>query len=106
MGFAWLACSADSDSSDDEFEYQALRGISEVGEFRNWGVTVQTAPAKVLRPKSVKDVLQVLKKVGGSIGPSWGCVRTALDALSPLTESSVLMDKTRRLYARVREVRV
>lgn len=56
--------SADSDSSDD-FEYKALRGISEVGEFRNAGVTVQTAPAKVLRPKSVQDVLQILEKAGG-----------------------------------------
>lgn len=35
---------------------KVLRGVSRDGEFRNWAASVQTAPAKVLRPQSIKDV--------------------------------------------------
>eukprot|EP00904_Undaria_pinnatifida_P002572 jgi/Undpi1/12315/HiC_scaffold_5.g01991.m1 len=58
----------DSDSSDLEGD-KVLRAISKVGEFRNWAATVQTAPAKVLRPKSTKDVLKALKKARGMENP-------------------------------------
>lgn len=69
---------ADSDSSYDFKGDQGLRAISEVGEFRNWAATVQTAPAKVLRPKSAKDVLKVLKKAGEGIGGGVGlCVHVS-----------------------------
>ena len=67
VGFRLTRLSADSDSSDFEGD-KVLRAISKVGEFRNWAATVQTAPAKVLRPKSTKDVLKALKKVCG-----WAC---------------------------------
>lgn len=59
--------SADSDSSDEFEGDPGLRAVSEVGEFRNWAATVQTAPANVLRPKSVKDVQKVLKKVSAGV---------------------------------------
>lgn len=55
----------DSDSSDEFEGDQGLRAISKVGEFRNWAATVQTAPAKVLRPKSVEDVLRALQDARG-----------------------------------------
>lgn len=84
--------SADSDSSDEFEGYQPLRAISEVSEFRNWAVTVQTAPAKVLRPKSVQEVLKVLEKVGEGVGV-WGRACTALGAISPLAASNVPADE-------------
>lgn len=37
--------------------------MSKDGEFRNWAASVQTAPAKVLRPKSVRDVQAILAQV-------------------------------------------
>eukprot|EP00903_Cladosiphon_okamuranus_P014134 g13135.t1 len=39
---------------------KVLRGVSKDGEFRNWAASVQTAPAKVLRPKSVREVQGIL----------------------------------------------
>lgn len=41
---------------------EVLRAISEVGEFRNWASTMQTAPAKVFRPTSVEDVKGILQQ--------------------------------------------
>lgn len=42
---------------------KVLRGISRDGEFRNWAASVRTAPAKVLRPKTIKDVQDYLMQV-------------------------------------------
>lgn len=64
MRFSRRSWFAGSDSRYFEGD-KGLRAVSKVGEFRNWAATVQTAPAKVLRPKSVKDVRKALKKVGG-----------------------------------------
>ncbi|CAN0224179.1 unnamed protein product [Ectocarpus sp. 6 AP-2014] len=41
---------------------KVLRGVSKDGEFRNWAATVQTAPAKVLKPKSIRDVQEILSQ--------------------------------------------
>lgn len=39
---------------------KVLRGVSKDGEFRNWAASVQTAPSKVLRPKSVREIQGIL----------------------------------------------
>ncbi|CAM9913168.1 unnamed protein product [Ectocarpus fasciculatus] len=41
---------------------KVLRGVSKDGEFRNWAASVQTAPAKVLKPKSIRDVQEILSQ--------------------------------------------
>lgn len=42
---------------------KVLRGVSKDGEFRNWAASVQTAPAKVLKPKTVRDIQGILAQV-------------------------------------------
>lgn len=37
--------------------------MSKDGEFRNWAASVQTAPAKIWRPKSVREVQGILAQV-------------------------------------------
>eukprot|EP00904_Undaria_pinnatifida_P002573 jgi/Undpi1/12316/HiC_scaffold_5.g01992.m1 len=68
MAGSGAAPCAGSDSRYFEGD-KGLRAVSKVGEFRNWAATVQTAPAKVLRPKSVKDVRKALKKARGMDHP-------------------------------------
>lgn len=43
--------------------FKVLRGVSKQGEFRNWAATVQTAPGKLLKPKSIGDVQDLLAQV-------------------------------------------
>ncbi|CAM9747545.1 unnamed protein product [Pylaiella littoralis] len=44
---------------------KVLRGVSKDGEFRNWAASVQTAPAKVLKPETVRDVQGILAQARG-----------------------------------------
>lgn len=54
--------SSDSDQEESGL-YKVLPAVSKDGEFRNWAGTVQTSPEKVLHPKSVKDVQDLLAPV-------------------------------------------
>eukprot|EP00752_Nemacystus_decipiens_P003494 g3227.t1 len=54
------AHASDKSKKDDDGSGKVLRAVSRDGEFRNWAASVQTAPAKVLRPKSVREVQGIL----------------------------------------------
>ncbi|CAM9741720.1 unnamed protein product [Ascophyllum nodosum] len=50
----------------DQKDYgKVLRGIKEEGQFRNWAATVQTAPARVLKPANVLQVQKILQEARG-----------------------------------------
>lgn len=49
--------------ADSKGSSKVLRGVIKEGEFRNWSASVQTAPAKLLKPQTLRDVQGILAQV-------------------------------------------
>eukprot|EP00904_Undaria_pinnatifida_P002571 jgi/Undpi1/12314/HiC_scaffold_5.g01990.m1 len=95
----WTAARRKGSGSGDKLaEDQEFRAVSKVGEFKNWAGSVQTAPAKVLRPTSIWRVKRILAKARGmSSTPSVRCMGASHSWSSLFADNGAWLLDTRGL---------